>query len=130
MSTRDLHNVITFQRILSPATSTGAVAINSAVVDRARVHAVEIVVTKGANTATTGTLKVDVRSGSTNTASDHISATTSEVLGTNPKTMTATTAGIHTAGYIGADRYVSAQLTQGAATGNYSAVALKGPAKR
>ena len=130
MSTRDLHNTIALQRLLGPATSTGAVAVNSAVIDRARVHAVEVVVAKGANTATTGTVKVDLRSGSATTASTHTSATTSETLGTNLKVMAATTAGIHTVGYIGANRYVSVQLTQGAATGNYSVVGLKAPAKR
>ena len=130
MSTRDLHNTLNYERILGPATSTGAVAVNSSVVDRAMVYAVEIIATKGPNTATAATVKIDLRSGSTNTASDHASATTSVILGTNPTTLTATVAGIVTMGYLGVDRYLSVQVTQGAATGKYSVVALKAPAKR
>ena len=129
MSTRDLHNPLTILRVFGPATSTGAVAKYSSVVDRRQVHAVEFVVTKGANTATAATVVVTVQHGSTNTASDHSSATSSLLLGDSPKTMTATTAQIHTVGYLGVERYVSVKMVQGAATGKLSVVAITARAK-
>jgi hypothetical protein len=95
------------------------------VTDRQAFGAVEFIIVKTANTATTGTVVYTLTSSSATSGLGN--ATTAETLGSaGAQTMTATTAGIAKVGYIGADRYCGLKIAGGAATGSYAVVVVKG----
>lgn len=122
----DIHNRFTQTTIHQKSLATAGALLGSTVIDTAGYRSLEIIATKAACTATTGTFIIDMESGTASTTTAHASATTSEVLGTNVATMTATTANSLRMGYVGADRYVSVAVTAGAATGAITIVAIRG----
>ena len=122
---QDLHDQLTIPPVHIKSLATAAAALGSTVVDTANHDSLEFHVSKSANTATTGTFIIDMESGSASATTNHTSATTSEVLGTNVTTLPATTANNLKLGYIGGDRFVSIKVTAGAATGAISIIAIQ-----
>ena len=128
MAARDLHNKIKITSVHAKSLATAAALLDSTVIDRANFGALEFVCNKTAGTATTGTFIVTLQSGTASTASTHVAATTSEIIGSQTVTMTATTVAITKFGYIGSDRFASVSITAGAATGSIHVLAIQGTA--
>jgi hypothetical protein len=118
---RSLHHSIDSNTYLTQF-AAAATAATSAVFDRQGFGAVTYVMTKAACTATTGTFAISLQSGTA--TSGHALATTTEMIGTQTQTMTATTVDTVKMSYIGSDRYVSVRVTPGAATGAFSTLAI------
>lgn len=105
-----------------PVVTTATIAV----VDRAGCDSVLYVVSKSVCTATTAGVTVELASGTATSA--HTLATTSEMIGTQTVTLTATLSKFCKMAYIGSDRYTSIRINplQTNATGAVSVVAIKG----
>ena len=121
---QDLFNKIQMTVIHQKSLATAGAILGSLVFDTAPYDSIVIHASKAAGTATTRTFIIDLESGPLNATTAHTSATTSEVLGSNVVTMTATTANALKLGYIGKDRFISVAVTAGAATGAITIVAI------
>lgn len=120
---RSLHHALdcnTFYVAKHPAVSVAT----AAVFDRQGFGTVTYFVGKSVCTATSATVVVSLQSGSA--TSGHTLATTSEMIGTNTVTMTATTSNAVKFTYLGSDRYTSIRFDpeQTNATGALAILAI------
>jgi len=121
----DQYNKIKMTTVHHKALATAAAALGSTAVSMKGLRSLTFVISKTACTATTGTFIIDMESGTASATTGHTSATTSEVIGSNVRTLTATTVESMKIGYIGADPFVSLSITAGAATGSICAIAIQ-----